>query len=48
VGKSDVQEEMIEESVPRTITANDLSNKTGEVDDGKTAFEVFQRFAEQL
>jgi len=48
VGKSDVQEETIEESIPRTIAVNDLSNKTGEVDDGKTAFEAFQRFAEQL
>lgn len=48
MGKSDVQEETIEESIPRTIAVNDLSNKTGEVDDGKTAFEAFQRFAEQL
>ena len=48
VGKSDVQEETIEESVPRTIAANDLSNNTGEVDDGKMALEAMQRFAEQL
>ena len=48
MGKSDVQEETIEESVPRTIAANDLSNNTGEVDDGKAAFKAFQKFAEQL
>ena len=41
MGKSDVQEETIKESVPKTIAANDLSNKTGEVDDDKTTFETF-------